>query len=324
MHFNYLIEKVRSARVYEYPFPHIHIKEFFEADDFAAIVKSPYINIEKQQCNRELIDTLFARGYKVEDFPGSTRNYAKYLEHQARGRALPSRNTTASEGLTLRLYEFCPVLRELNNFITSRPFNAAIASRFDINLEQCRIDAGIQKYLDGYEISPHPDVRLKAATFMVNINPHTNSETQRHHTTYLRLKPEYRYVQEFWENHLDAERQWIPWDWCESVFTQNLNNSIVIFAPGNDTLHAVKAHYNHLLGQRTQLYGNLWYIESKTRYAPSWEQLSDKNFVPPSNFYSTLQSAAEYLKKSVRAYLIHGKTDPNVGTRKGFDERTKR
>ena len=43
--------------------------------------------------------------------------------------------------------------------------------KFGIEYQNCNIDGGIQKYLDGYELSPHPDIRLKAATFMVNINP---------------------------------------------------------------------------------------------------------------------------------------------------------
>ena len=32
-----------------------------------------------------------------------------------------------------------------------------------------------------------------------------------------------------------------------------------MFKPSFDTLHAVKAKYNHLVFQRTQLYGNLWF-----------------------------------------------------------------
>ena len=42
----------------------------------------------------------------------------------------------------------------------------------------------------------------------------------------------------------------------------NENNSIVIFHPDNDppTLHAIRLNYNHLKYQRTQIYGNLMYI----------------------------------------------------------------
>jgi len=59
------------------------------------------------------------------------------------------------------------------------------------------------------------------------------------------------------------ERCWVPWDWCTTVKQQTQNNSIVILSPSFDTIHAVKASYCHLEGQRTQLYGNLWYKEGK-------------------------------------------------------------
>ena len=38
---------------------------------------------------------------------------------------------------------------------------------------------------------------------------------------------------------------------------QSINNSIVLFAPNIDTLHAIKMQYDHNKFQRTQLYGNL-------------------------------------------------------------------
>ena len=44
----------------------------------------------------------------------------------------------------------------------------------------------------------------------------------------------------------------------------NKNNSIVIFKPSVDTLHAVKMKYDHTKFQRTQLYGNLMSFENIT------------------------------------------------------------
>ncbi len=83
----------------------------------------------------------------------------------------------------------------------------------------------------GYEISPHPDICQKALTYMVNVNPSEASETADHHTHYLKFRPEYKYVQAYWEGNLDVNRCWVPWEWCESVKTQTANNSIFIFAP---------------------------------------------------------------------------------------------
>jgi hypothetical protein len=164
--------------------------------------------------------------------------------------------------MTLRLTEArTDIIRELKAFLESEAFNRALAEKFGLPFEETHADNGIQKYLDGYEISPHPDVRRKALTYMVNINPHRDAEARDHHTHYMKFKDRYAYIEQFWAGNPDVDRCWVPWTWCDSVSEQRANNSIVIFAPGDDTLHAVKASYDHLGAQRTQLYGNLWYKE---------------------------------------------------------------
>lgn len=109
---------------------------------------------------------------------------------------------------------------------------------------------------------------------MVNINPGRMSETQTHHTHFLRFRPTYKYVQAFWEGNPQLDRCWVPWGWCETAKIQDRNNSIVIFSPNNDTLHGVKARYDHLAYQRTQLCGNLWYHELPTQGMPCWEKFA--------------------------------------------------
>ena len=64
----------------------------------------------------------------------------------------------------------------------SKSFIDALLSKFNISGVDIEYDAGIQKYLDGYEISPHPDIRRKLLTFMVNIKPSNSSESNNHHT----------------------------------------------------------------------------------------------------------------------------------------------
>jgi len=212
----------------------------------------------------------------------------------------------------LRLYPKTEVLIALNNFLASKKFNAAIAQKFNINIDNCDIDGGIQKYLDGYEISPHPDIRRKAATFMVNINPHKASERYNHHTHYLKLKTEYNYVKEFWETSSKAERHWVPWDWCDTSFMQTKNNSIVLFSPSNDTMHGVKAVYDHLSTQRTQLYGNLWYLENKKLLGPSWEQLAVKDFSIPNN-HNLVNNFVKLSKKIIKKVFLKILILGNVG-----------
>ena len=174
-------------------------------------------------------------GYKSIDFPGCINNAKEYNEWHINKKSSKKLNTTCEGfGMTLRLMDSNPgILEDLKNFIESKTFQDALASKFKINTDKVYSDNGLQKYLDGYEISPHPDIRKKAATYMVNINPSAASEASDHHTHYLKLKPSKNYISKFWESNKDFDRGWVPWDWCETVKQQNKNNSIVIFSPSN-------------------------------------------------------------------------------------------
>lgn len=169
-------------------------------------------------------------------------------------------------GITFRLSEPTQgtIVARLHRFLRSGAFWAALAGRFGIDLAEVTTDAGIQKYLDGYEISPHPDVRAKALTFMVNINPAPESERLEFHTHYMVFRPEHEHVRHRWATDMSQDRGWVPWEWCETREQQRANNSLVAFAPAPETLHAVRAAYDHLRTQRTQCYGNLWYKAPRT------------------------------------------------------------
>lgn len=275
--FQYLADKIRSAEISTEPFEHLHIEDFFEAADFEEIIQSGDINTAPAADDKELFRNLFDAGYGVIGFPGCTTDVDTYIKwHQAP--AANRRIHTACEGfgVVLRLQEEgrSQVVTELYEFLFSDAFSDALAERFSISREKCTADYGIQKYLDGYEISPHPDVRRKALTFMVNVNSTPDSETIDHHTHYLKLKDEWRFVRTFWEGNPDCDRDWVPWDWCETAFMQSNNNSIVVFSPSDDTMHAVKASYDHRRGQRTQLYGNLWYKDYPELPRPCWESFA--------------------------------------------------
>ena len=217
---------------------------------------------------------MLEKGFKPIPFPGCVTDIKKYIDWHERGKSATHHTACEGFGMALRLYEFQSlILRELNEFLASEDFNRVVAEKFGICFDECVIDGGIQKYLDGYEISPHPDIRKKAATFMVNINPSHESEEKNHHTQYLKFKKRYAYIEEFWAGNEKIDRAWVPWTWAETIKQQKRNNSIVLFAPSNDTLHGVKASYNHFETQRTQLYGNLWYKESKVDKTLDWQQL---------------------------------------------------
>jgi hypothetical protein len=283
LNFAYLLEKIRTAPISREPFAHVAIDDFFDADDFAALAAAPEIALDPQRNDDDLFASLFAAGYAIIDFPGCSTDknaYVKWHREKARNPALHN-SSCEGFGVTLRLAQASsPIVSDVVDFMNGSDFREALAAKFDVDLGAVFYDAGIQKYLDGYEISPHPDIRRKALTYMVNVNPGTGSEREEHHTHYLRLRDAYSYVGSYWAGHPGQDRGWIPWSWCESRKIQAANNSIVIFSPDNDTLHGVKAAYDHLRYQRTQLYGNLWYHATAAERAPSWEQLVIRNDEP--------------------------------------------
>lgn len=318
-HFSYLAEKIKKTDFSYNPFKLIYIENFFSEEDFNAILKCPEILGKKAQNDIELIYNLKKTGYKIINFPGCITDINDYIKwHKNKQKIKKIHSACEGFGMVMRLYEKkSQILIDLEEFLLSEEFNSAICFKLGIKLSECKVDGGIQKYLDGYEISPHPDVRKKAATYMVNINPSTLSETFNYHTHYLKFKNEKKYISSFWENNTYYDRDWLPWDWCETVMQQSKNNSIVIFAPSNDTMHAVKADYDHLATQRTQLYGNLWFNNSVTSPL-KWEQLQ----IPSSSMLSTFSFKSYFkrvvpktLKSVLKSTLRHntdiGKTNMN-------------
>jgi hypothetical protein len=318
--FSYLIEKINKTELSIEPFSHIYIENFFTDADFESIIKSPEIATPSVSSDQELIDELQDRGYKIINFPGCITSSSEYIRwHSTKNKNTKTHSACEGFGMVMRLFEKkTPILKELNEFLLSEEFNRAIAERFNIVLSGCKIDGGIQKYLDGYEISPHPDIRKKAATYMVNINPSDTSVVADHHTHYLKFKASKEYVSKFWESNTEYDRDWVPWDWCKTIKQQNKNNSIVIFSPSNDTIHAVKADYDHLITQRTQLYGNIWHLTSETKPL-NWEQLQIPKIVSPSqkNWKQRLSSQVppnikSIIKKNLLGYKDKiGKTNMN-------------
>ncbi|MFB1036755.1 MAG: hypothetical protein QMC38_15575 [Sinobacterium sp.] len=272
--FGYLTDKIINASFSLEPFKHIYIEDFFTESHLSEILSSPEIIAPVASNDKELIQGLIDKDFRPTDFPGCVTSVRKYIDWHEADKQSSHHSVCEGFGMALRLYRFpTAILNELNTFLTTDDFNRAITEKFELEFKDCVIDGGIQKYLDGYEISPSPDIRRKAATFMVNINPSNESEKMNYHTHYLKLKKTHSYIEEFWKGNKGVDRAWVPWEWTDSIKQQTKNNSIVLFSPSDDTLHGVKASYNHLLTQRTQLHGNLWYKSCSTTRLLEWEQL---------------------------------------------------
>jgi len=317
--FDYLLDKINAADFSSDPFKHLFIQDFFNADHLEAITSAPEIKLPAAADDESLFDILFSHGYKIIDFPGCVVDRQQYIDwHKKRGVSHTISTACEGFGMTLRLASpKSAIISDLHTFLVSDQFRDAIARKFEIALDKVFPDSGIQKYLDGYEISPHPDIRRKALTYMVNINPHDDSEVLDHHTHYLHLKPQYQYVQSFWEGNPDKDRCWVPWDWCDTKSLQRDNNSIVIFSPSNDTLHGVKTNYDHLKAQRTQLYGNLWYNECLADTAPSWEDFVIGRPTKKATAIDTLKAlvpgkAKELVRSALRGGRLELAGDQNV------------
>ncbi len=214
--FNYLINKIEEADFSNAPFKHIYIENFLKQDDFNEIVSSPEIFLSKANDDNDLFEKLFSSGYKIVPFPGCITNKEDYLDwrqNKENSSNVNIHSACESFGMVLRLKKpNTNIIKSLKDFINSYDFNSALAKKFNIEFNNCTQDSGIQKYLDGYEISPHPDLRKKALTFMVNINPANDSDSINYHTHYLKLNESRKYITEVWEGNPDFERCWIPWD----------------------------------------------------------------------------------------------------------------
>ncbi|MBB6146848.1 hypothetical protein HNQ77_004829 [Silvibacterium bohemicum] len=259
--FEYLGDKIEAASFRESPFTHLYIEDFLSDKHFDLVVNQKQINIPAQKTTKELIDVLSGCGWEIKPFPGCTTSIEEYLSCYEKNEYPVDKRRLEGFGLAYRLMRFDDsVISRLVEYLNSPHFKSALERKFRISRPN-RIDTAIHKYLSGYEISPHPDMRSKCLTYLVNINTDRRSEDIPMHTHLLKFKDEKRFIYEFWKYNEQYDTDWVPWEWCETKAEIRKNNSLVMFAPSWNTLHAVKLRYDHLLFQRTQLYGNLWYTD---------------------------------------------------------------
>lgn len=275
--FSYILDKINNAKFEKEPFKYIYIENFLSPGHFDLITKNSQINFPEFNSIENMIDHLNVNQYAPVPFPGCTTNVNEYVQWYKTGRgSTPAHAKGLIEGfgIAYRIQQYKDeTIKLLMQFLNSNIFLNTLKQKFGKNGDM-RVETAIQKYLTGYEISPHPDIRKKVLTYMLNINPDKKAHEYGLSTHFMKFKPEYKHVQEFWEKNKKADRCWVPWDWCETVFEQKANNSITIFAPHDKSIHAVKLDYDMLKTQRTQVYGNLWYHKSDTTSNPSWEYFS--------------------------------------------------
>tara|TARA_B100000287_G_C20640758_1_gene783369 strand:- start:1110 stop:1940 length:831 start_codon:yes stop_codon:yes gene_type:complete len=264
--FSYISEKIINAPFFEYPCKHLEINNFLNDEHLNIILNDKQIHFEETSSTKHLLDRLNELNYKVQKFPGCISNPDEYLRLLNSGELGNIKFDTPVEsyGITYRLDEYRNnFIKDLISYMNGKEFKESLEEKFKITRKSDIISA-IQKNLTRYEISPHPDIKEKCLTYLLNINKDDSVENCNVHTFLLRFKDEYKHIPEIWENRIDIDRCWVPWSWCEKVKTISKNNTLVMFQPSNDTLHAIKLDYNHNKFQRTQIYGNLMYSNPKT------------------------------------------------------------
>jgi len=277
MNFDYILDKIKKAEFETFPFRHLVIDDFLSPEHFKEIINDKQIHFGKTNTQAELREILNKTGYDPIVFPGCTTDenlYFRSLEKRSWKnihRDLPD-GELEGFGVAYRLKSIQnEKIKKLISFLNSRVFKKSLEEKFGIK-NDTRVTTRLHKYLTGYEISPHPDIRQKALTYLLNVNP-PGFETEDIHTRLLSFKSSHEKVYKIWESETNYNRAWVPWDWCKTDKIISKNNSIVLFKPHNRSLHAVKLNYNHLNGQRTQIYGNLMYTNPKNYKSQSYKDL---------------------------------------------------
>ena len=272
--FDYILDKINNARFKTDPFDFLYIEDFLSDEHFDLIRNDPQINFPEFNTIEEMIGHYETNDYLPQPFPGCTTDVKDYVNWYKTGEGKSPAHTIdliEGFGMAYRIQTYHnPTIKALMEFLNSEDFLNCLKNKFNKS-GQVRVETAIQKYLTGYEISPHPDIRKKCLTYMLNINPDDKAYEYGLSTHFMKFKPEKMHIQELWEKDKDTERFWVPWDWCDTVFEQKANNSITIFAPYDKSMHAVKLDYDMLKTQRTQVYGNLWYEKSNTTKKPTWK-----------------------------------------------------
>lgn len=277
--FDYLIDKILTAEFKVEPFEHIYIENFLDDGHLEEITGSHELKIEADSTEK-LFEELNDRNFHPIEFPGCTISQKDYVKWERdKDFSYKKSETCESFGMVFRLKKAESLtVKKFVDFVENGGFFEALIKKFEISGSVSR-DIGLQKYLNGYEISPHPDTRRKALTFMLNLNQGASMDNEQVHTHYCRLNPEREFISSFWDKNEELDRCWLPWNWVSTESYQKKNNSIVIFAPSSYSLHAVKLKYNHCASQRTQLYGNLWYEDYKSLPVPSYQDFDILNNV---------------------------------------------
>jgi len=195
------------------------INDFLGESLFQELISHPDINLGPCTDMSELNGSLNVAGWEVQLHPGCIATFAEYRQVRE-GKALykdansyghASRHQLLSgSGIAYRYQRSeSSAIQDRISLFHGGELLKTLYEKFEIHHETT-YDCGLQKYLHGYEIPPHPDIRSKALAFMLNLNTDPQSNLAEYHTHFMRLKSKYHYLYKFWDNHDEIQHCWIP------------------------------------------------------------------------------------------------------------------
>lgn len=252
---NYLINKIKNAKIIYEPFPHIIINNFIEENDLKNILDNIEINNLKDINEK----------YTMVHYPG-----AKITND-----LLTTRPTGI--GLVYALKEeYLKNNIKLNTFLDSNDFKQILMEKLNIpkNIDGWNVYQ-INKDLNGYEISPHPDITGKVITYQLNLTNTNILDDYDLSTKFHTIKPECeKYIKEL---TIKKDRPWGKWEWFDKgKKIPYKQNTFMAFAPSDISYHSVKLeNYPQEKYQRTMLRGFI--VDSRLLTK------SPKNYWTPGN-----------------------------------------
>lgn len=168
--FDYILQKISNAKILDYPFLHLDIKNFLSDEHLKLILNENQVHFNEVDDHDELKNKLLNNGWAIHNFPGCVNNWKEYTRYLKKSEKYNSLDPVQRVGITFRLkYYQNEKIRRLVKFMNGASFHSVLRKKFNI-IRDTSIISAIQKNLTGYEISPHPDVRGKCLTYLLNIN----------------------------------------------------------------------------------------------------------------------------------------------------------
>ena len=155
--FAYLSQKIDEAKFEHAPFKHILIEDFLSEEHLQNVLQDQQIHFEEVRSTEELVERLFEKGYKIQNFPGCTSDLKEYLNHYNNSRFPANRKGTPIEsyGITFRLHSYNnSATRRLVEYLNGAEFKSMLEKKFEIEEDTTIVTKGRHDPCVGIRATP--------------------------------------------------------------------------------------------------------------------------------------------------------------------------